>query len=429
MIIKNGLIYTQKGFEKKDIQIDNDTIVKVATTIPEGKDTVIIDAAGKHVFPGFVDFHAHLRDPGQTYKEDVITGTKAAAKGGFTTVCAMPNTDPVIDNIATVEYLKRKAKDVGSCKVLVIGALTKKSEGKEIAEIANMLEGGIVAVSDDGSCVQNSKIMLNAMKYVSKFDIPIVVHAEDYNLSGKGQINAGKMSTKLGLGGIPALAEEIIISRDIMLAENLKCKLHIAHISTARSIQMVREAKANGLKITAEVAPHHLLMTEEMCSTFDTNTKVKPPLRTEKDRAACLKGLLDGTIDFIATDHAPHSDFEKEREFSIAPFGINAFETAFAALYTELVLDKRMSLAELIDKLSTKPAQFLNLNGGSISKGMKADITIADLDADIHFSSETMLSKSNNTPYLNKSLKGKIVLTLCDGKVTWNSNDLSLPEM
>jgi dihydroorotase len=426
MIIKNGLIYTQKGFEKKDIQIIDDMIVKVATSIPTGKESQVIDAAGKHIFPGFVDLHTHLRDPGQTYKEDIITGTRAAAKGGFTTVCAMPNTDPVVDNIATVEYLKRKANDVGSCKVLVIGALTKKSEGKEISEIANMLEGGIVAVSDDGNCVQNSKIMLNAMKYVSKFDIPIIVHAEDYFLSGKGQINAGKMSTKLGLGGIPALAEEIMISRDVMLAENLKCRLHVAHISTARSVQIVREAKANGLKITAEVTPHHLLMTEEMCGTYDTNTKVKPPLRTEKDRIACLKGLLDGTIDFIATDHAPHSDFEKEKEFSIAPFGINSFETAFAALYTELVLDKRIELVQLIDKLSTKPAQFLNLNSGNIKKGLKADLTIADLDSDIYFSSDTMLSKSNNTPYLNKTLKGKMVLTVCDGRITWNSRDLAV---
>ena len=404
-----------------DIQIKKGVIHKIAEKIVEPKDNQIIDAAGKHVFPGFVDLHSHLRDPGQTYKEDIVTGTRAAAKGGYTTICAMPNTEPVVDNIATVEYIKRKAKDLGYCKVQVIGALTKKSEGIEIAEIANMLEGGIVAVSDDGHCVQNTKIMLNAMKYVSSFNIPIIVHAEDYSLSGKGQINAGKMSTKLGLGGIPALAEEIIISRDIMLAENLKCHLHIAHISTARSIQMVREAKARGLKITAEVTPHHLLLTEEACGTYDTNTKVKPPLRTEKDRLACLEGLLDGTIDSIATDHAPHSDFEKEKEFSIAPFGINSLETSFASLYTGLVLNKKLELPFLISKLSTTPAEFLKLNCGEIAKGRSADLTIADLDAEVLFTPETMLSKSNNTPYINKSLKGKIVKTICDGSITWDS--------
>ncbi|MBW6516460.1 MAG: dihydroorotase [Candidatus Cloacimonetes bacterium] len=421
MIIKNGLVLRKNRFKKMDIQIKKGIITKIAEKIDDTKDKQIIDASGKHILPGFVDLHTHLRDPGQTYKEDIVTGTRAAAKGGYTTICAMPNTEPIVDNIATVEYIKRKANDLGYCKVLVIGALTKKSEGIEIAEIGNMLEGGIVAVSDDGKCVQNTKIMLNAMKYVSSFNIPIIIHAEDYSLSGKGQINAGKMSTKLGLGGIPALAEELIISRDIMLAENLKCHLHIAHISTARSIQMVREAKQRGLKITAEVTPHHLLLTEEACASYDTNTKVKPPLRTEKDRMACVEGLLDGTIDFIATDHAPHSDFEKEKEFSIAPFGINGLETAFASLFTGLVLNKKLELPFLINKISTTPAQFLKLNCGEISKGKYADIAIADLDAEILFSPESILSKSNNTPYINKTLKGKIEKTICEGRITWDS--------
>jgi dihydroorotase len=429
ILIKNGLIYTTEkkdktkkdagsSFIQMDILIENNKIKNIAKDINE--DCQIIDAQGKYVFPGFIDLHTHLRDPGQTYKEDIYTGTRAAAKGGWTTVCAMPNTDPVVDNIATVEYIKRKATDIGSCKVLVIGAMTKKLEGKEIAEIANMMEGGIVAVSDDGNSIQSTKITLNAMKYISNFNIPIISHCEDYSLSGKGQINSGKMSTKLGLGGIPALAEELMISRDIMLAENIGCQLHIAHISTRRSIDLVRIAKAKGLKVTAEVTPHHLLMTEEACGSYDTNTKVKPPLRTEKDREACLQGLYDGTIDFIATDHAPHSDFEKEKEFSIAPFGINSLETAFAALYTELVLNNKVDLAFLIEKMSTAPAKFLNLNCGVLEVGALADITIADLDADIHFSKETMVSKSNNTPYLGKTLKGKVVKTICDGKIVYS---------
>lgn len=421
MLIKNGLLLSNNKFKKMDIQIKNGKIHNIKGHIEDKGITRVIDAEEKYVFPGFIDLHTHLRDPGQTHKEDIITGTKAAAKGGYTTICAMPNTDPIVDNIATVEYIKRKAKDVGFCKVFVIGALTKKSEGKELTEVASMLEGGIVAVSDDGGCVQNAKIMLNAMKYVSNFDIPVIVHAEDYSLSAKGQINSGKMSTKLGLGGIPALAEEIIISRDIMLAEDLKCHLHIAHISTAKSIRMVREAKQRGLKITCEVTPHHLLLTEDACADYDTNTKVKPPLRTEKDRQACLEGLLDGTIDFIATDHAPHSDFEKEKEFSIAPFGINGLETSFASLYTGLVLNNKIELAKLIEKLSTAPARFLKVNSGEIKKGFDADLTIVDLNGKVRFTPETMLSKSNNTPYINKSLQGRVDVTICDGRITWES--------
>ncbi len=433
ILIKNGFVYTidkktnrqnslrSASFNKMDVLIDDNLIVKVANTIDENCET--IDAHDKYVFPGFIDLHTHLRDPGQTNKEDIYSGTRAAAKGGWTTVCAMPNTDPVVDNISTVEYLKRKAKDIGACKVLVIGAMTKKSEGKEIAEIANMLESGIIAVSDDGNCIQNTKIMYNVMKYVSKFNIPIIDHCEDYFLSGKGQVNSGRMSTKLGLSGIPALAEEIVISRDIMLSESTGCRLHIAHISTKKSVELIRQAKAKGVKITTEVTPHHLLLNENECVNFDTNTKVKPPLRTQDDVDACLTGLLDGTIDFIATDHAPHSDFEKEKEFSIAPYGINSLETAFAALYSGLVLKDKISLSFLIGKLSTSPAHFLQLNCGAIEEGMAADITISDLQKDICFTPDTMMSKSNNTPYLNKSLKGRITKTICEGNTTWEDRD------
>ena len=306
-LIKNGNIYFEGKFVKKDILICEDIIEKIDDKI-DMNNVEIIDATDNYVLPGFVDLHAHLRDPGQTNKEDIVSGTKAAAKGGFTTICAMPNTDPIVDNVATVEYIKRKAKDLGYSKVEVIGALTKKSEGKEIAEIASMIDYGIVAVSDDGRCVQNAKIKLNAMKYASSFDIPVIVHAEEYNLAGSGQINAGKYSTKLGLSGIPGLAEEIIITRDIMLAESSKCRLHIAHVSTAKSVDLIRQAKKKGIPLTCEVTPHHLLLTEDICENFDTNTKVIPPLRTENDRQACVKGLKDGTIDFIATDHAPHAD-------------------------------------------------------------------------------------------------------------------------
>lgn len=419
-IITNGKVFYNGKFVEQDILINDTKIEKIADEIKIDADE-IIDAQGNYVLPGFVDLHSHLRDPGQTNKEDIVSGTKAAAKGGFTTICAMPNTDPIVDNVATVEYIKRKAKDLGYSKVEVIGALTKKSEGKEISEIASMIEYGIIAVSDDGHCVQNAKIKLNAMKYASSFNIPVIVHPEEYNLAGSGQINAGKYSTKLGLTGIPALAEEIIIARDIMLAESSKCKLHIAHVSTAKSIELIREAKKKGISITCEVTPHHLLLTEDLCIDFDTNTKVKPPLRTEKDRQACIKGLIDGTIDFIATDHAPHADYEKEREFVLAPFGINGFESAFSSLYTELVAKDVISLELLIQKMATAPGEFIHKNIGELKEGNDADLTIVDLNDTICLTPANMLSKSKNTPYINKTLKGKIIQTFCNGRETWKA--------
>jgi dihydroorotase len=417
-LIKNGSIYENLHFIKKDILIEDEFIIEIAEKIKIDADKVI-DAKGKYVFPGFIDLHCHLRDPGQTQKEDIVSGTLAAAKGGFTTICAMPNTEPVIDNIATVEYIRRKSNDLGSAKVLVIGAMTKKAEGKEISEMATMKKGGIVAVSDDGNCVQNAKLMQNCLRYAANFDIPVIIHAEDYNLAGKGQINAGKMATKLGLGGIPGLAEEIIITRDIMLAEVTKAKLHIAHISTAKSVELVRQAKLKGLPITCEVTPHHLTLTEDATEKFDTNTKVKPPLRSNSDRMALIDALNAGTIDFIATDHAPHSDFEKELEFDYAPFGINGFETAFASLYTELVKPGLVALERIIEAMTISPAQFLSLPTGTLEVGKQADISIANLDASIEINAENMLSKSKNTPYLGKTLQGSIETTICNGRITW----------
>jgi len=419
LLIKNGNIYTDKQFTKKDILVTDHLITKIAENITDTADRTI-DATGCTVMPGFVDLHCHLREPGQTYKEDIISGSKAAAKGGFTTICAMPNTDPVIDNIASVEFVQRKAADIGLCKVRVIGASSKKLEGKEIAELATMKEGGIVAVSDDGHCVQNSKLQQNIMKYARNFDLPVIIHAEDYNLAGKGLVHGGKIATRLGLTGIPAVAEEIIINRDLMLAELTKCKLHIAHLSSERSVKMVADAKANGINVTAEVTPHHLIFNEDNLVSFDTNYKCKPPLRSEKDRQALLQGLKDGVIDFIATDHAPHADYEKELEFDLAPFGINEFETAFASLYTELVCAGHLSLEMLVEKMSYAPSKWLGQNSGELAEGFLADIVIADLSQSVEFSFEKMVSKSKNTPYFSKTLQGKILYTVCEGKVTYS---------
>ncbi len=421
-LIKNANAYINGKFQLRDILIKKEKIQKVAKSLPDKADR-IIDASGKHVFPGFVDLHVHLRDPGQTYKEDIVSGTRAAAHGGFTSLCAMPNTDPVVDNIATVDYIQRRAKDLGFAKVYVIGAMTKKSEGLEISEMATMKSGGIVAVSDDGGCVQNAKLMLNCIRYATNFDLPLVVHAEDYDLAGKGQIHHGKVSSRLGLTGLPSLAEEVIVSRDIMLAENTGAKLHIAHISTARSIEMVRQARERGAQITCEVTPHHLILNEEACLGFDTNTKMKPPLRTEEDRLACLEALRDGTIDCIATDHAPHADFEKVREFDHAPFGIIGLETAFSALYNYLVKPGYLSLERLAETLTSAPAKLMDLPPAILKAGLPADLTIIDLDNQTLFSPENILSKSKNTPWLGQSLWGRVLYTFLDGRITWEDTD------
>ena len=422
ILINNAKIYTNGKLSKSDILIDRKKIVKIAPKIAEKADKTI-NAQGCCVFPGFIDLHAHLRDPGQTYKEDIVSGTKAAAHGGYTAVCAMPNTEPVTDNIASVEYIQLRAKEHGSAKVYVIGAITKGSAGTEIAEMATMKSGGIVAVSDDGKCVQNARLMLSCMRYAANFNIPIIIHAEDYNLAGKGQIHGGKVATQVGLSGIPALAEEVIIARDIMLAESAGARLHIAHISTAKSLELVRQAKAKGLPITCEVTPHHLVLTEEACLSFDTNTKMKPPLRSEADRQACVEALRDGLIDCIATDHAPHADFEKEKEFDYAPFGIIGLETAFPVLYKNLVLTKQISLSRLVDALSSAPAKVLDLPGGSLQEGANADLCIVDLEKESLFSPQNILSKSKNTPWLNQSLPGSILWTICNGSISYQHPD------
>lgn len=423
ILIKNAKVYQNNKLIKADILIDRKRIAKIAPKLNEKADK-IIDASDACVFPGFIDLHAHLRDPGHTYKEDIVTGTKAAAHGGYTAICAMPNTEPVTDNIASVEYIQLRAKELGSSRVYVIGAITKKSAGEEISEMATMKSGGIVAVSDDGKCVQNARLMLSCMRYAANFDIPVIIHAEDYNLAGKGQIHGGKISTQIGLSGIPGLAEEVIIARDIMLAESAGAKLHIAHISTAKSLELVRNAKAKGLPVTCEVTPHHLVLNEEACATFNTNTKMKPPLRSEADRLACVKALKEGLIDCIATDHAPHADFEKEKEFDYAPFGIVGLETAFPVLYKNLVLSNQISLACLVNALTSAPARVLGLPGGEICEGAPADITIINLAKETLFSEQNLLSKSKNTPWLNHSLPGRVMVTICNGNLTYQDSEI-----
>jgi len=387
ILLKNGLVYLseEKKIIKNDVLIDKKIIKKIAPAIEE-KNAEVIDCAGMHIFPGFVDLHCHLRE--------------SAAKGGFTSVCCMPNTNPAIDNISTLNYIMRKARDVGKTKIFVIGAMSKGLEGKEIANIASLVKGGVVGLSDDGNCIQVAKLQLNVMRYASIYDIPMICHSEDYSLSGDGQVNYGLMSTKLGLSGIPTLAEEIMVSRDIMLADVTGSRVHIAHASTKRTVELVRQAKKDGIKVTAEVTPHHLVLTEKACDGFDTNTKMKPPLRSEQDRKALFEGLMDGTIDVIATDHAPHSDYEKELEFMKAPFGVIGFESAFPVLYD------KMKLEELIERITSKPAEIIKKNIGILKKGAAADLNVFNLDKSFTFNESEILSKSKNSPFLGMKMWG-----------------------
>lgn len=379
-------------------------------------DTRIIDAKGMFVIPGLIDMHVHLREPGFEYKETIKTGTMAAVKGGFTTVCCMPNTNPVNDNASVTEFIKRKASQEGYCSVLPIGAITKGQKGEELAEIGTMRNEGCIAFSDDGHPVMNSLIMRRALEYSKAFDVPIISHCEDLTLSEDGVMNEGLMSVILGLKGIPVEAEQIMIFRDILLAELTGGRLHIAHVSTEGSVNLVRNAKKRGVNVTAETCPHYFSITEEAVNGYDTNAKVNPPLRTVRDIEAIKEGLKDGTIDVIATDHAPHHRDEKLREFDMAPFGISGIETA-VSLSLRLVHEGVLTVYQLIEKMALNPARILQINKGTLKVGTDADVVIVDKNKEFKVESERFVSKGKNTPFEGWVLKGMPVLTICRGKI------------
>ena len=379
----------------------------------------VIDADGLTIMPGLVDMHCHLREPGYEYREDIKTGTASAAKGGFSSVCCMPNTKPVCDNAAVVEGILRRADQVGSANVFPIGAASKGLEGKEIAEMGLMKEAGIVAVSDDGKPIATANLLKKVMEYASDFDLPVLNHCEDLTI-GEGAMNDGAVATSLGLRGIPAIAEEIMIARDILTAEYLDMPIHICHVSTARGIDIIRQAKKRGVRVTCETCPHYFSLTEDACETYDTNYKMNPPLRTEADRVAVIEGLKDGTIDCIVTDHAPHHVDEKDIEFSLANNGIIGFETAFAVGYTYLVKPGFFTLKELIEKMAVRPSQILRLGRGTLDRGMPADITLADLDQKFVYTKEEIRSKASNSPYIGSELTGRIKMTITGGKITYD---------
>jgi dihydroorotase len=379
----------------------------------------VLDARGKVVCPGFVDLHVHLREPGREDKETIATGTRAAARGGFTSVCCMPNTNPVNDNQSVTEFILDRAKREGSVNVFPVGAVTKGQQGEELAEIGELVRAGCVAISDDGKPVMNAEIMRRALEYAGMFGIPVVQHAEDLHLTGKGVMHEGLVSTELGMRGIPAASEAVIVARDLLLAELAGSHYHVAHITTAEAVRLVRDAKAKGLKVTCEVAPHHFALTDEALRAFDTNAKMSPPLRSTRHVEAIKAALRDGTIDAIATDHAPHTLQEKEQEFDYAPNGIIGLETAFGLTVTMLVEGEVLTLSQAIARLTCEPARVFNLPKGTLSVGADADVTIVDPTREWVVDVKRFASKSRNSPFHGWKLRGEVLATIVGGKVVW----------
>ena len=421
LLIQNGRVVDPVNSVDavQDVLIDGDGIQRIGRGLTPPPDATVLDATGKVVCPGFIDMHVHLREPGLEYKETVASGTRAAAAGGFTAVCCMANTQPVNDNRAVTDYIRAKAATEGIVRVYPIGAVTRGLGGKELAELAELAEAGCVAFSDDGRCVMNAALYRRAMEYTLPFGAPVISHAEDDDLSHGTAMNEGVVSTELGIPGAPAAAEDVMVARDILLAELTGAHVHIAHLSTSGAVRLVRDAKARGVRVTAEVTPHHLLLTDEAVRGFDTNTKMNPPLRTKRDVEVLLEGLIDGTIDCIATDHAPHAASEKEGEYDQAAFGIVGLETAVGLLLDRLVKTEALPLGTLIARLSRDPARLLGLPGGSLAAGAPADVTILDLEAGWTIDPARFQSKSRNSPFGGWALTGRPWKTIVGGRIVW----------
>jgi dihydroorotase len=425
LLIKNGRVIDPASNldAVRDVLIENGKIVKIGSRV-KGQGSRIIDAKGLLVLPGLIDMHTHLRDPGRPDKETIASGTRAAALGGFTTVCCMPNTEPPIDNAAVVKYVRDKGKSEGVVNVFPIGAITKGLKGETLAEMGLMLEEGAIAFSDDGNCVMRSGVMRRALEYARQFGVPIISHSEDKELSSGGVMNESAVSTAIGLPGIPALAEEIMVARDIMLAKKYG-RVHIAHVSTAGSVGLIRRAKKEGSAVTCETCPHYFSLTEEAVRNYDPNTKVNPPLRSKNDLKAIVKGLQDGTIDAIATDHAPHNIEEKNIEFNSASFGMIGLETALGLVLTMLVETRALTLKEAVSKMTLAPARILGLsNKGTLKPGADGDVTIVDPKAEWVVEAEKFASRSRNTPFNSWKLKGKVLYTIVSGKVVVKNGKL-----
>lgn len=383
----------------------------------------IINAEGKVVLPGLIDMHVHLREPGREDEETIETGTRAGAHGGFTSLACMPNTNPTVDNAEVVKFILSQAELKGCIQVYPVGSITRGLKGEELSDIGELVASGVVAITDDGEPVANGDLMRRALEYASMFDLTVISHCEDKTLSSGGVMNEGVVSTVLGLPGVPAVAESAIVARDIMLAELTGAKLHIAHVSTSGSVELIRKAKEKGIRVTAETAPHYFTLTEEDVRSFDTNFRVNPPLRTVHDLEAVKDGLKDGTIDAIATDHAPHTVVEKEYEFALAPPGMIGLETSFSLVLTELVEKKIITLREAITKLTVGPAGILGLDKGTLSAGADADITVVSLEKEWTVQEESFISRSKNSPFLGRKLKGVIETVIVGGEIVLENGE------
>ena len=424
IVIKNGrVIDPDSGLdEKTDLLVDDGVIVKIEKGISE-KSGRVINATGMVVAPGFIDLHVHLREPGFEYKEDIESGAKAAAAGGFSAVCCMANTNPVNDNGSVTRYILEKAANAGAARVYPIGAVTKQMAGEQLAEIGEMKKAGAVAISDDGRVVSKASLLKNAIEYGSMFGLTVVEHCEDDFLVEGGVINEGAVSAQFGIKGIPAIAEDVIVERDITIAHYCGHPVHIAHISTKGALEAVRKAKANGTKVTCEVTPHHFTLTDRELETFDPNFKMNPPLREDEDIAAIKQALKDGTIDAIATDHAPHAIWEKELELDIAPFGVVGLETALG-LSLRLVEEGLLTLSQVIGLLTCRPAAIFNLPGGKLQKEGVADICIFDPEKIWTVDPAAFLSKGKNCCFTGMELKGQNMLTMVGGRIVYNPANL-----
>ena len=404
-----------------NLLIEDGRIADVATpgAYPAPAAERVLDARGKVVCPGFVDLHVHLREPGREDMETIATGTRAAARGGFTSVCCMANTNPVNDNQSVTDFIVDRARRDGAVNVFPIGAVTKGMKGEELAEIGELVGAGCIAISDDGMPVMNAEIMRRALEYATLFTIPVIQHAEDVHLTGKGVMHEGRVSTELGFKGIPAASEAVIVARDLLLAELAGGRYHVAHVSTAEAVQMVREAKAKGLQVTCEAAPHHFALSDEAVMSFDTNAKMSPPLRSARHVDAVKAGLRDGTIDAIATDHAPHTIQDKEVEFDYAANGVIGLETAFGLTVTTLVEGELLTLPQAIARLTSEPARIFGLPKGTLSVGADADVTIVDPTREWTYDVRQSASKSRNSPFHGWKLRGQVLATIVGGKIVW----------
>lgn len=424
-VLKNGFILDEFGeLKKADVKVENGKIIEIGENVStEGFEIVSVE--GQLVSPGFIDLHVHLREPGGEHKETIATGTQSAAKGGFTTIAPMPNTRPVPDSKEQMDWLQKRIEDTAIVKVLPYASITTRQLGEELTDFSALKVAGAFAFTDDGVGVQSAGKMLEAMKKAAGIGAAIVAHCEENTLINKGSVHEGEFSREHGINGIPSVCESVHIARDILLAEAAGCHYHVCHISTKESVRVVRDAKRAGIHVTAEVTPHHLLLSEDDIPGLDPNYKMNPPLRGKEDQAALIEGLRDGTIDFIATDHAPHAEAEKAEGMQLAPFGIVGLETAFPLLYTHLVQTGKFSLKQIIDFLTIKPANAFGIQGGKLQVGAAADITVVDLKTVTEIDPSEFLSKGKNTPFTNWSCFGWPTLTVVDGEIVWERGGIT----